>query len=115
MHQKHWKFTQPSPATTWEVNNIPDGSTGAVITHIETSEGVILQPDNQIKAPYGIQLSFGVQAVSGIAYGEYYTEDSEGEVVVSGSGGSIVFNVTQNNGGQAAEPHNFPESEASND
>lgn len=111
MHQKHWTFAQTNPATTWEVNNIPDGATGAVITHIETSEGVILQPDNQVKAPYGLQLSFGVEAVDGIAYGDYYTEDND--VVVNGNGGVINVTINQhNNGGAASEPYNFPESTA---
>lgn len=77
MIQKHWTFTQPTEATTWEVNNIPDGAVGAVITHIIADGGQILQPDNQLVSPDGLQLSFGVEAVSGVAYGDYYIgEDS---------------------------------------
>lgn len=92
MHQKHWKFTQTTAATTWEINNIPDGATGAVITHIEADDGQILQPDNQIKAPYGIQLSFGVAPVSGVAYGTYYTDDDSTVVEHDGNVVNIYMN-----------------------
>lgn len=92
MHQKHWTFTQTNPATAWEVNNIPDGATGAVITHIEADDGQILQPDNQIKAPYGIQLSFGVEAVSGTAYGTYYTDEDSTVVEHDGNVVNIYMN-----------------------
>jgi hypothetical protein len=99
MHQRHWKFTQETATSSWEVNNVPSGAVGAVITHIETSDGQILQPDNQIKAPYGIQLSFGVQAVSGVAYGDYYVEEQDGgTTTVTGDGGIINVTVHQNNG-----------------
>ncbi|AUR88976.1 hypothetical protein NVP1231O_24 [Vibrio phage 1.231.O._10N.261.49.F8] len=81
MHQKHWKFTQSTPAATWDIDNIPENATGAVITHIDSDDGQILQPDNQIKAPSGIQLSFGVEAVSGVAYGTYYTEEDDTTIV----------------------------------
>ena len=96
MHQKHWTFTQPesNPSSTWEVNNIPDDAEGAVITHIITTNGQILQPENQIIAPYGLQLSFGVQDVAGVAYGNYFAKD---EIVVSGDGGVINVTINQNN------------------
>ena len=90
MHQHHWTFTKTAPATTWTVNNIPEGAQGAVITHIVTSDGQILQPDNQIVSPDGLQLSFGVEAVSGVAYGDYYTEESPN--TVEGNGGVIYVN-----------------------
>lgn len=92
MHQKHWKFEQNTPATTWDVDNIPEGATGAVITHIIASDGQILQPDNQVIAPYGLQLSFGVEAVSGVAYGDYYIEGSTTTVDHNGN----VVNITVN-------------------
>lgn len=93
MHQMHWQFNQDIPLSTWEINNIPDGADGAVITHIITIEGQILQPENQIKAPYGLQLSFGVQEVAGIAYGNYYLQDST-QVEQAGN----VVNITMNSG-----------------
>lgn len=89
MHQKHWTFEQAAPATTWVVNNIPEGAQGAVITHIITDGGQILQPDNQLVSPDGLQLSFGVEAVAGKAYGDYYTEDDT--TIINGNGGSIVI------------------------
>lgn len=106
MHQKHWTFAQSEAASTWQVNNIPEGATGAVITHIEADDGQILQPDNQIKAPYGLQLSFGVQAVAGTAYGEYYVEETQHDstTTVSGDGGVINVTVHQNNGVPSSQP-----------
>lgn len=90
MIQKHWKFRQETSASVWEVNNIPDGADGAVISHIITDEGVVLQPDQQLVAPYGLQLSFGVQAYAGVAYGTYFTnEDSQ---VIESHGGTIYVN-----------------------
>lgn len=93
MHQLHWKFPQKTPSSTWEVNNIPDGAEGAVITHIITDDGRVLQPENQVHAPYGLQISFGVQEVSGIAYGDYYLKD-ETHVEQAGN----VVNITMNSG-----------------
>lgn len=114
MIQKHWTFTQTTPATTWIVDNIPDGATGAVITHIIADGGQILQPDNQLVSPDGLQLSFGVEAVAGMAYGDYYVESND--VVVNGNGGMINVTINQNNlGGAASEPYNFPQSEGCQD
>ncbi len=93
MHQKHWTFTQETPATTWDVNNVPSGANGAVITHIIADGGQILQPDNQLVSPDGLQLSFGVEAVSGTAYGDYYVDD---EVVVEHGGNTV--HITMNSG-----------------
>lgn len=93
MHKRHFEFHQPTPSSIWEVNNIPDGAKHAVITHIETDSGEILQPDSQLRAPYGIQLSFGVRDVSGTAYGDYYTDD----IVINGNGGVINVTINQNN------------------
>ena len=101
MHQKHWTFTQQTAYTTWNVNNIPSGATGSVITHIIADNGQILQPDNQVIAPDGLQLSFGVEAVSGVAYGTYYTEDED--LVISGNGGTINVTINQNNGGAESQ------------
>jgi hypothetical protein len=92
MHQKHWTFTQNEAATTWEINNVPANANGAVITHIESIDGQILQPDNQLKAPYGLQLSFGVEAVAGTAYGTYYVDDEDMHVEYDGN----VVNITIN-------------------
>lgn len=99
MHQKHWTFTQDTPATVWVVNNIPEGAKGAVITHVIADGGQVLQPDNQLISPDGLQLSFGVEAVSGTAYGDYYLEeqDHESTTTVSGDGGVINVTVHQNN------------------
>ena len=108
MHQHQWKFVQDIPMAMWEVNNIPANAKNAVITHVETSEGQILQPDNQMRAPYGIQLSFGVESVTGTAFGIYYTDD----VIINGNGGTINVTINQHNnsGGEATQPYNFPES-----
>lgn len=95
MHQKNWTFTQNEALTTWEVNNIPENAKGAVITHIEANDGQILQPDNQMKAPYGLQLSFGVEAVAGTAYGTYYVDDDSVSVEHDGN----VVNITINQNG----------------
>lgn len=92
MHQKHWTFEQTEPATTWNVNNVPEGAKGAVITHIITDEGQILQPDNQLVAPDGLQLSFGVEAVAGVAYGDYYMGDDTTTVVHDGNTVNIYMN-----------------------
>lgn len=102
MHQRHWTFEQTVPASTWNVNNVPAGAQGAVITHIITNTGQILQPDNQLVSPDGLQLSFGVEAVAGTAYGDYYvtTED----VVINGDGGVINVTINQNNNGSSSQP-----------
>lgn len=88
--QRHWTFEQASAGTTWDVDNVPEGAQGAAITHVITSGGQILQPDNQSVAPYGLQLSFGVTAVAGTAYGSYYVESDS--TVISGNGGTITVN-----------------------
>ena len=104
MHYKHWTFEQTTPATLWAINNVPTGAEGAVITHIITNTGQILQPDNQTVAPYGLDLSFGVEAIAGIAYGNYYLEEEEQqEVVVNGNGGSISVVINQHNGGAESQ------------
>lgn len=105
MHQKHWEFKQETPRSMWEVNNIPDGAKDAVITHIETDVGEILQPESQMRSPYGIQLSFGVRDISGTAHGVYF--DGE-EITINGNGATMNITINQNNGGKAQEPHNFP-------
>lgn len=99
MHKKHWTFTQPTAASTWNVNNVPSGAEGAVITHIIADDGQILQPDNQIISPDGLQLSFGVEAVAGIAYGDYYVSD---EVVVEHGGNTV--HITMNSGVTSSQP-----------
>lgn len=104
MHQKHWTFNQQTPATTWDVDNIPSGATGSVITHIIADNGQILQPDNQVISPDGLQLSFGVEAVAGTAYGDYYIEPAEDEhTVISGDGGIVNITVHQNNGNSSSQ------------
>ena len=114
MHKKHGEFTQNTPSSTWEVNNIPEGAKQSVVTYIETTEGEILQPDDQKRAPYGIQLSFGVREVSGTAYYDYLATDED--VTINGNGGTINVTINQNNnGGAASEPYNFPEPTTSND
>jgi hypothetical protein len=92
MHQKHWTFTQTTASSTWDIDNIPEGAEGAVITHVITDDGQILQPENQLIAPYGLQLSFGVTAVSGTAYGDYYTESDTTTVETDGN----IVNITIN-------------------
>lgn len=92
MIQKHWTFTQSVASTTWNVNNVPDGATGAVITHIVADGGQILQPDNQLVSPDGLQLSFGVEAVSGTAYGDYYVEEDSTTVTCDGNVVNIYMN-----------------------
>ena len=103
MHYKHWTFTQDTPATTWIVNNIPEDAKGAVITHVIADGGQILQPDNQLISPDGLQLSFGVEAVAGTAYGTYYLEQEQQEVVLHGNGGSISVVINQHNGGAESQ------------
>lgn len=99
MHQKHWTFKQEVAASTWNINNVPEGANGAVITHIISDGGLILQPDNQLISPDGLQISFGVEAVAGTAYGDYYIEDaSDDHTVISGDGGIVNITVHQNNG-----------------
>ncbi len=73
MHQ-HWKFKQDSHATEWVINNIPAGATGPVITRVIDDEGYIIDPKSQEMADGVIILSFGVNAVAGTAYGDYYLE-----------------------------------------
>lgn len=102
MHQKHWTFTQAVPSSTWDINNIPEGAKGAVITHIIADDGQILQPDNQVISPDGLQISFGVEAVSGTAYGDYYVDNEN--VVVNGNGGTINVTINQHNGGSESQP-----------
>lgn len=92
MHQKHWKFVQETPSSTWLITNVPSGAEGSVVTHIETDDGVILQPEQQRRVDGYIELLFGVQEITGTAYGQYYLE--EDTTVVSGPGG--VVNVTIN-------------------
>lgn len=92
MHQRYWKFNKPEPSSVWIVDNIPEGAIGPVVTHIETDDGIILQPDHQRRIDDTIELQFGVQQISGIAYGQYYLEDDK--IVVSNPGG--VVNVTVN-------------------
>ena len=93
MHVKHEDdFVQNTAASVWEVNNIPEGAARAVVTYIETFEGEILQPDSQMRAPYGIQLSFGVREVSGTAYYDYWAEDSSTVVEHDGNVVNIYMN-----------------------
>ena len=112
MQEKHWKYEQSSASTTWDIDNVPKGADGAHITHVKTPDGRTLKDFGQVDAPYGIQLSFGVEAESGVAYGTYYVEEVDHVV---GNGGVVNINVTQNNGGAASEPYNFPESEGGQD
>lgn len=89
MIQKFWEFAQPTESTTWNVNNVPENSVRAVITHVVTSDGQVLQPDSQLISPNGLQLSFGVTPISGVAYGEYFL-DSDGDGVPDSSEHNIV-------------------------
>lgn len=95
MHLRHWTFEQTTAATEWQIDNIPDGADGAVITHVITNDGRILQPENQVIAPYGLQLSFGVTAVAGTAYGNYY--DSSNTTTVESDGNTVNVTVNQYN------------------
>ncbi len=103
MHYKHWTFLQSTPLSTWIVNNIPEGAKGAVITHIIADGGQILQPDNQIVSTDGLQLSFGVENVSGTAYGNYYLDHDDKEIIVNGNGGTINVTINQNNNGTESQ------------
>ncbi len=96
MNQKYWTFKQETPATSWNIGNVPENAQGAVITHIEAADGQILQPDNQIKTGSGLMLSFGVEPVSGVAYGQYFTDGQS--VELNGDGGQINITVHQTNG-----------------
>ena len=96
MNQKYWTFKQDAADTSWNIDNVPDNAKGAVITHIESDDGQILQPDNQMKTEGGLMLSFGVEPVSGTAYGQYFI-DSE-NVNVSGDGGVVNITINQNSG-----------------
>lgn len=103
MYLKVFKFEQTSPSHTWEINNIPEGAVDPVITHIETNGGFIIQPEHQIKAPYGLQLSFGVESFAGVAYGTYIVEsidNGDDNIVIDGGG---VVNITINNAGDTQE------------
>ena len=95
MHQKHWKFLQTTPSSTWLITNVPLGAEGPVITHIETDDGVILQPEQQRRVDGDIELLFGVQEISGTAYGQYFTATDSVELL--GKGGSVSVNVHQYN------------------
>lgn len=93
--KREHKFEQPDAASLWEVNNIPSDAVRSVVTYVETNEGEILQPDDQVRAPYGIQLSFGVRQVSGTAYFDYWVEE-EDTTVVSSDGNVVNITVNQN-------------------
>lgn len=95
MIEKHWKFEQVAESTTWNVNNVPEGADGAHITHIKTNDGRILRDFGQVVSPDGLQLSFGVEAESGVAYGTYYI-DGETDTVIDQAGN--VVNITMNSG-----------------
>jgi len=106
MHYKHWTFNQEAASTVWEINNIPEGAEGAVITHVITDDGQVLQPENQTIAPYGLDLSFGVKAIAGTAYGTYHMggeSKEQQDLVLHGNGGSISFVINQHNGGAESQ------------
>lgn len=100
MHQKHWKFLQTTPSSTWLITNVPLGAEGPVITHIETDDGVILQPEQQRRVGGDIELLFGVQDIKGTAYGQYYTEEDSMSITTPGG----IVNVTVNQYAQGKEP-----------
>lgn len=102
--QRHWTFDQTVAATTWDVDNVPDGAIGAAITHVITDGGQILQPDNQSVAPYGLQLSFGVTAVAGTAYGSYYIDVTDQTTTIDGTNGIVNVTVNQYNGATDSQP-----------
>lgn len=100
MIQKYWSFEQTTASTVWNINNVPAASTSAVITHVITDTGQILQPESQLKAPDGLQLSFGVTPKKGIAYGAYFVDadgdgipDEETQTITTGA---KVVNITVN-------------------
>lgn len=96
MIQRYWTFKQDIADTSWNIDNIPEDAQGAVITHVESDDGQILQPDNQLKTSDGLMLSFGVEPVSGIAYGQYFTESEN--LNISGDGGVVNITINQNSG-----------------
>lgn len=103
MIEKHWKFEQVAESTTWNVNNVPEGADGAHITHIKTNDGRILKDFGQVVSPDGLQLSFGVEAESGTAYGTYYVIEDD-HTVIAGDGGVVNITVHQNNGNSHSQP-----------
>lgn len=102
--ERHWRFQQESPTSTWQINNIPADAEGAYITHVKTNEGRTLKEFGHVDAPYGIELSFGIDSFAGVAYGTYYIEEEE-EVQPTQPSHTTV-NVTQNNG-NASQPMSY--------
>ena len=111
MKQMHWTFEQETVASTWEIANVPEGAIGAVITHVISTTGLITSPDHQVIAPYGLEISFGVQGMLGTAYGTYFMECEDvcvepspcEDTVLCQDGGTIHIHQ-YNNSGSGSEP-----------
>lgn len=99
MHPHAWSFKKDTAASTWIIDNVPEGAHSAAITHVITDGGQILQPDQQMISPDGLELSFGVQEVKGTAYGTYFLEEEEASHTAHEPHHATagVINVTQNN------------------
>lgn len=105
MDSKHWTFEQETPSSTWIVNNIPENAKGAVITHVIDGDGLTVLPKSQVMSNDGIELSFGVKGVSGTAYGNYYFDSAEKEIIAK----RIVIPFKRNNGRMYSIKLDIPE------
>lgn len=97
----YWTFTQDVESTVWDIDNVPEGALHYSITEVFAEGGSIIQPDSQVKAPYGLQLVFGVTPVSGYAMGKYYKdvpESPDNPTVITTGANTVTINVTQNGG-----------------
>ena len=77
MHRITWTYTQSAdnPQVTWVLDNVPEGAKGPFVTHIQDSNGTVHVPIHQEPNSDGhIEISFGMNALSGTAYGSYYLE-----------------------------------------
>lgn len=99
LKEYYWQFEQTTAATTWNINNVPEGAIRPSITEVFADGGQIIQPDSQLVSPDGLQLSFGVTPVAGMAMGKYYKEVDDSQVVQDGAGNNVTITVTQNAGG----------------
>lgn len=94
-----WVFQKLDAAPVWDIDNIPEGAIAPRISHVESDDGgVIHTPKSQTKTLYGLQISFGADAVSGTAYGSYFLEGPEAAnpntdgVVVTNSSNIVINN-----------------------
>lgn len=97
--ERYWEFHQAEPATSWDIDNVPEGAIHPAVDRVELVGGEIVSPESQTVAPYGLQLSFGVTPEAGVAVGKYFVEaEDDTTQTISSGANNVTISVTQNGG-----------------